>query len=144
MICPRRKSKEEPIESSSPRCLARKREAERANQARASCPRLYPVLTRKAQSLTFDNYQNQAALKTLRRVDTPANQECIKRILNAIKRLAARQVQVQLRWVPGHRGVEGNELAEHGTRETAPIRYLSAVNNQLQKQVHERWTSNTL
>jgi ribonuclease HI len=57
---------------------------------------------------------------------------------------AARQVQVQLRWVPGHRGVEGNELAEHGTRETAPIRYLSAVNDHLQKQMHERWASNAL
>jgi len=42
--------------------------------------------------------------------------------------------------------VEGNELAdktareiaEHGTRETAPIRYLSAVYNQLRKQAHER------
>lgn len=97
-----------------------------------------PVLTRKAQSLTFGNHQNQAALKTIRRADTPANQERIKHILDAIERLATRRVLVQLRWLPGHRGVEGNELAdktareitEQGTRETTPIRYLSAVNNQ--------------
>jgi ribonuclease HI len=92
---------------------------------------------------------NQAALKTLRRADTPANQECVKHILKAVERLATRRIQVHLRWVPGHRGVKGNELAdktargiaEHGTLETAPIRYLSALYNQLQKQAQERWTS---
>jgi hypothetical protein len=92
---------------------------------------------------------NQAALKTLRRVDTPVNQDCVKHILNAVERLATRRVRVQLRWVPGHHGVKGNELAdktareiaEHGARETAPIRYFSAVYNQLQRQAHERWTS---
>ena len=72
---------------------------------------------------------NQAALKTLRRADTPANQDCVRHILNAVERLATRRVQVQLRWVPDHRGVKGNkladktarEIAEHGARETAPI-----------------------
>jgi hypothetical protein len=45
--------------------------------------------------------------------------------------------------------VKGNELADktargiagHGAHETAPIRYLSAVYNQPQRQAHERWTS---
>jgi ribonuclease HI len=92
---------------------------------------------------------NQAALKTLRRADTPANQDCVKHILNASERLATRQVQVHLRWIPGHHGVKGNELAderargiaEHGARETAPIRYLSAMYNQLRKQAQKRWTT---
>ena len=90
---------------------------------------------------------NQAALKTLRRADTPANQECVKHIISAVEKLATRQVYIRLKWIPGHRGVQGNELAdkkarkiaEHSTREIAPIRYLSAVNNQLQRQAHERW-----
>jgi hypothetical protein len=40
----------------SPRCPARKKEAERANRARANCPRLYPVTTRNTQDPT-PNYQ---------------------------------------------------------------------------------------
>ena len=41
------------------RCPAWKSEADRAKRARASCPRLYPVSTRKAQGLALDTSASQ-------------------------------------------------------------------------------------
>lgn len=61
----------------------------------------------------------QAALKALRRPRMPSGQVYLAGCLGLIQRLAGRCVRIELRWIPAHQGVIGNEIVDQHAKEAA-------------------------
>lgn len=62
---------------------------------------------------------SQAALKALRQPRMPSGQVYLEGCLNLIKRHAAYGIRTELRWIPAHQGVLGNELVDRHAKEAA-------------------------
>lgn len=62
---------------------------------------------------------SQAALKALRRPRMPSGQVYLIGCLDLICRLAERGIQTELRWIPAHQGVLGNEIVDQHVKEAA-------------------------
>lgn len=62
---------------------------------------------------------SQAALKALRRPRMPSGQVYLAGSLDLIQQLAARGIQTELRWIPAHQGVIGNEVVDRHAKEAA-------------------------
>ncbi|KAJ5215347.1 uncharacterized protein N7498_001754 [Penicillium cinerascens] len=62
---------------------------------------------------------SQAALKALRRPKMPSGQVYLEGCLNLIRRLAARGIRAELRWITAHQGVIGNEIVDKHAKEEA-------------------------
>jgi ribonuclease HI len=90
---------------------------------------------------------NQAALLSLQG-DPKHSQELVTSIREAIDLLGESNTTVRLRWLPGHKGIKGNELADQAAKEAAqsigPIekpttRYLSAIKRLAREKILEKW-----
>ncbi|KAJ5111866.1 zinc knuckle domain protein [Penicillium alfredii] len=62
---------------------------------------------------------SQAALKALRRPRMPSGQVYLIGCLDLIRRLAERGIKTELRWIPAHQGVLGNEIVDQHAKEAA-------------------------
>jgi ribonuclease HI len=62
---------------------------------------------------------SQAALKALRRPRMPSGQVYLAGCLDLIRQLGAKGIPTELRWIPAHQGVIGNELADQHAKEAA-------------------------
>ena len=62
---------------------------------------------------------SQAALKALRKPRMPSGQVYLEGCLNLIRRHAANGIQTELRWIPAHQGVVGNESVDQHAKEAA-------------------------
>lgn len=60
---------------------------------------------------------NQAALKALKNPKRPSGQYIIRRTVDALASANARGVHIEFHWIPAHRGIEGNELADRLAKE---------------------------
>ncbi|KAJ6168289.1 reverse transcriptase [Penicillium chrysogenum] len=61
----------------------------------------------------------QASLKALCRPRMPSGQVYLAGCLDLIRQLGAKGVQTELRWIPAHQGVIGNEIADQHAKEAA-------------------------
>lgn len=55
---------------------------------------------------------SQSALLSCRRPDRQSGQHILETIAALISKLRKREIQIELRWIPGHADVEGNEVAD--------------------------------
>jgi ribonuclease HI len=55
---------------------------------------------------------SQSAIQAMGNPSTRSGQEIVRRILHRLSTLRKRQIKVQLHWIPGHSGNEGNETAD--------------------------------
>ncbi|KAJ5159354.1 zinc knuckle domain protein [Penicillium coprophilum] len=55
---------------------------------------------------------NQAALKAIENPRMPSGQIYLEGCLQSLERLTNQGVQVELRWIPAHEGIPGNEIAD--------------------------------
>ncbi|KAJ5144461.1 reverse transcriptase [Penicillium atrosanguineum] len=62
---------------------------------------------------------SQAALKALRRPRMPSGQVYLAGCLDLIWRLSGRGIRTELRWIPAHQGVIGNEIVDQHAKEAA-------------------------
>jgi ribonuclease HI len=63
---------------------------------------------------------SQQALKAIGQgYSKGSRQEQIARIINALQRLDDKDVHTNLRWIPAHAGVEGNEKADEAAKVAA-------------------------
>ena len=60
---------------------------------------------------------SQAALKALRRPRMPSGQVFLAGCLDLIRRLAGRGIRTELRWIPAHQGVIGNDIVDQHAKE---------------------------
>ena len=61
---------------------------------------------------------SQASLKVARSMGSEWDQGRLRRILNAHEAISARGATLSLVWIPGHRGVLGNEMADKAAERT--------------------------
>ena len=62
---------------------------------------------------------NQAALKALCRPRMPSGQIYLAGCLEQTQRLAAKGIRTELRWIPAHQGIAGNETVDWHAKESA-------------------------
>ena len=62
---------------------------------------------------------SQAALKALRRPRMPSGQVYLAGCLDLIRRLGDKGICTELRWIPAHQGVIGNEIVDQHAKEAA-------------------------
>jgi ribonuclease HI len=91
---------------------------------------------------------SQAALEFLQKGDPTHSQAIYKNIKTAVESLAIRNIQVKFRWLPGHKKIVGNELADEYARTAARMvgpcvkpetRFLSAVKRRIKDHLDIRW-----
>ena len=70
---------------------------------------------------------SQAAIKKIRKSDGGAGQAVASQIHKRTRQLMDRGHTVEVRWVPGHAGVEGNEVADQAAKQAAEGRGRKAV-----------------
>lgn len=63
--------------------------------------------------------ESQATLKALRQSRMPSGQVDLEGCLDLIRRHAANGIQTELRWIPAHQGVAGNELVDRHAKDAA-------------------------
>jgi ribonuclease HI len=62
---------------------------------------------------------SQAALKALRRPRMPSGQVYLAGCLDLIRQLGEKGIRTELRWIPAHQGVIGNEIVDRHAKEAA-------------------------
>ncbi|KAJ5117510.1 zinc knuckle domain protein [Penicillium atrosanguineum] len=62
---------------------------------------------------------SQAALKALRRPRMPSGQVYLAGCLELIRQLSDKGIRTELRWIPAHQGVIGNEIVDQHAKEAA-------------------------
>ena len=94
---------------------------------------------------------NQAALKALRRPRMPSGQVYLEGCLDLIRRLAGRGSWTELRWIPAHQEVIGNEIVDQHAKEAAReperpqnphsrhIRLAAAARRQIRSEAKVEW-----
>ncbi|KAJ5809039.1 uncharacterized protein N7503_001257 [Penicillium pulvis] len=63
--------------------------------------------------------QNQAALQALLRPRMPSGQVYLRGAIKNLQKLADQDIQVELRWIPAHQGIPGNELVDKHAKQAA-------------------------
>ncbi|KAJ5799044.1 uncharacterized protein N7503_006549 [Penicillium pulvis] len=79
---------------------------------------VYSALRRAKNGLTIFA-DSQAALKALRRPRMPSGQVYLVGCLDLIRQLANKGIRTELRWIPAHQGVAGNEIVDTHAKEAA-------------------------
>lgn len=94
---------------------------------------------------------SQAALKALRRPRMPSGQVYLAGCLDLIQRLADRGIRTELRWIPAHQGVLGNEIVDQHAKKAAQesdrpqnpfnryIRLAAAAKRQIRREAKLEW-----
>jgi ribonuclease HI len=94
---------------------------------------------------------SQAALKALRQPRMPSGQIYLEGCLGLIRRHAANGIQTELRWIPAHQGVAGNELVDQHAKEAALepqgpqkpdnryIRLAAAAKRRIRREAKAEW-----
>jgi ribonuclease HI len=77
-----------------------------------------PWVTRTKNGLVIFA-DSQAALKALRQPRMPSGQVYLEGCLDLIRRHAANGIRTELRWIPAHQGVAGNELVDRHAKDAA-------------------------
>ena len=107
---------------------------------------LCPAAFETSTSVIYSD--SQAALRFLQKGNPPHSQVLYKSITHVVETLANRGVQIIFRWLPGHRDIQGNEIADQHAGSTArmigpceepKIRYLSAISRQIKDSLLTRW-----
>ena len=94
---------------------------------------------------------SQAALKALRRPRMPSGQIYLIGCLDLIRQLAERGIRTELRWIPAHQGVLGNETVDQHAKDAAQkpddpqnshnryIRLAAATKRRLRQEAKIEW-----
>ncbi|KAJ5190110.1 uncharacterized protein N7498_009095 [Penicillium cinerascens] len=61
----------------------------------------------------------QAALQALLRPRMPSGQVYLRGAIENLQKLAEQDIQVELRWIPAHQGIPGNELVDEHAKQAA-------------------------
>ena len=68
---------------------------------------------------------SQAAIKRLKNTSLKAGQYYIQIIRKWAKKFQNIAIQLQLKWVPGHMNIKGNELANKAAKKGTELQYIS-------------------
>jgi len=71
---------------------------------------------------------SQAALKSIHSPGCPSGQYILAQIVQAVDHLKRNGKTVELRWIPAHQGIEGNELADRAAKEATGWRIVRRRN----------------
>jgi ribonuclease HI len=94
---------------------------------------------------------SQAALKALRQPRMASGQVYLEGCLDLIRRHAANGIRTELRWIPAHQGVAGNELVDRHAKEAALepqgpekpdnryIRLAAAAKRRIRREAKAEW-----
>ncbi|KAI1829105.1 hypothetical protein CBS147337_10097 [Penicillium roqueforti] len=84
---------------------------------------------------------SQAALKALRRPRMPSGQVYLVGCLDLTRQLANKGIRTELRWIPAHQGVAGNEIADGHAKKAAqgPEEPLNSFNRYSCAQDESDW-----
>ncbi|KIM92705.1 hypothetical protein OIDMADRAFT_88749, partial [Oidiodendron maius Zn] len=55
---------------------------------------------------------NQSTLRTIHKPGNTSGQYILRKLLLLLRKVAALGIEVELRWIPVHKGVPGNEAAD--------------------------------
>lgn len=86
-----------------------------------------PVRNQLLQKLTIFT-DNQSAIQAITAPSAQPGQQILRFIVSAIDRLREQNIEVEIRWIPAHIGVEGNELANSAAKEATGWRKVKKRN----------------
>ena len=75
-----------------------------------------PVRNQLLQKLTIFT-DNQSAIHSIAAPSAQSGQQILRFIVDAIDRLREQNIEVEVRWIPAHIGVDGNERADSAAKE---------------------------
>ena len=109
---------------------------------------------RTAESVTV-LLDSQAAINRLRHADPGPGQETTLRLWKATQALVDNNREVNIGWIPGHQGVEGNERADQAAKKAAArptvtsnekvsLAHVRRAQTEVREGHRQDWLSNTL
>ena len=89
-----------------------------------------PVRNQLLQKLTIFT-DNQSAIHSIAAPSAQSGQQILRFIVDAIDRLREQNIEVEVRWIPAHIGVDGNERADSAAKEAKGWRKVKRRNGKL-------------
>lgn len=71
---------------------------------------------------------NQSAIQAISTPNIQSGQHILRFIVNAINTLREQHIEVELRWIPAHIGIRGNEMADKAAKEATGWRKVKKRN----------------
>ena len=88
---------------------------------------------------------NQAALQRLASLSDYPGQSCQMRALNAANQITDKNASISLHWIPGHLGIEGNEIADQLAKDASKLAprnnkiSFAMIGAQMKKNFQNQW-----
>ena len=86
---------------------------------------------------------NQSAIQAISTPNIQSGQQILRFIVNAINTLREQHIEVELRWIPAHIGIRGNEMADKAAKEATGWRKVKKRNGK-SAEINTNHTSSSL
>jgi ribonuclease HI len=88
---------------------------------------------------------NQSALQTVHKPGNTSGQYILKEIIQLLEKMTSEGIEVQLRWIPAHNDIPGNEAADQAAKQAARTlgrrrrTLLTAAKRTVSEAIHKEW-----